>query len=205
MTRRSPFASERGFTLIEVLVASTVFVGVLVIGVSSFSSINRLNEQIVRTRQMAQTGNFVMETLVRDIRTATGEVDPMTGGFKSLQFPFDFVTNPDTGNVRPDDSPVAALRIRQCQQAGCRDRLYRLSTTSQETQTLVLVENGQSGSLLPDDIGITDLSFTGASHQVGGVQPFVHIRFTLTDLTASAGQARTQTFSTTVTSLVYSE
>lgn len=198
--------NSRGFTLIEVLVASGLFVGVLVIGVSSFSSINRLNEQIVRTRQLSQTGNFVMETLVRDIRTATGNIDPATRGIIGVQYPFDFVSNSDTGQVASGAQAVSALRIRQCDDGACLQRLYQLRTVSQERQTLVVQESsGQSGELLPPDIGITNLSFTGVGHQASSVQPFVTIRFTLADLTASPDQPLSQTFTTTVTSLVYSE
>lgn len=198
--------TQRGFTLIEVLVASGLFVGVLVIGVSSFSSINRLNEQIVRTRQLSQTGNFVMETLVRDIRTANGNIDPTTGAVISLQYPFDFVSNSDTGQVASGAQMVSALRIRQCDGGACLQRLYQLSSTDSQTQTLLVRESsGQSGELLPPDIGISSLSFSGVGHQTSGVQPFVTIRFTLTDLAASSDQPLSQTFATTVTSLVYSE
>ena len=194
---------ERGFTLIEVLVASTIFVGVLVIGVSSFSSINRLNEQIVRTRKLSQTGNFVMETLVRDIRSATGLKDPASGGFTALQYPFDFIVS--TGSVGPSPNVgTTSLQTRTCLTAPCSISTLRTRTYSLNEMSFIV--NGETGSLLPDGVGMKDITFSGVSHQTSSVQPYVTVSFTLVDLATANSDAPTeQTFQTTVTSLVYSQ
>lgn len=198
-------STQRGFTLIEVLVASTIFVGVLVIGVSSFSSINRLNEQIVRTRRISQTGNFVMETLVRDIRSATGLKN--SAGQFGVNFPFDFIPNPDTEQPATTSQLVPALKVRHCTFLPCDERLYRLQPLSDEADDLIVRQISGSGSLLPAGIGIKDLEFNGISHQQSTtVQPYVTIKFTLVDLETLGTDAPTeQTFQTTVTSLVYSQ
>lgn len=73
--------ASKGYTLIEVLVASALFVGVLIIATTSFTSINRINERIEDIRTTTQTANFILETLSRDIRSSTGVRNPQTGNF----------------------------------------------------------------------------------------------------------------------------
>lgn len=193
---------QRGFTLIEVLVASTIFVGIMVIGVSSFSSVNRVNEQIETTRNLSQTGNFVMEALVRDIRSATGFADIAT---QTAIHPFDFVTDPTLLTVSQSPNPsTTALTVRtcpasvQCSPLNLLTRTYHVA----QGQGFVVESQGKSGSLLPSGIGMKTIAFSGTSQQSTSIQPFVTISFTLID-TSPGTKGQEQTFQTTVTSLVY--
>jgi prepilin-type N-terminal cleavage/methylation domain-containing protein len=206
--------SQRGYTLIEVLVASAIFVGVMVIGVSSFSSINRVSEQIQVTRTLSQTGNFVMETLSRDIRSATGEKNPLGGGF-GVDYPFDFVVDSADESALSGAGLITAHKIRTRRQGtnSCNPtspivKTYRLVSIPGTANSDLTLQDGngvclQSSSLLPANVQISNLTFVGLSHQSSStVQPFVTIKFTLVD-TSPGSQGSQQTFQTTVTSLVY--
>ena len=205
--------SQRGFTLIEVLVASAIFVGVMVIGVSSFSNVNHINDQIQVTRNLSQTGNFVMETLARDIRTATGLWDPTSNSFHT-DFPFDFISDPNNGMTTNGQISTTALKTRTCpvqssasnpcMAANLVTHIYFLLEKADHTKSFVL--DSAENSLLPSGINMKDISFTGLNHSSVTVQPFVTIKFTLVDALAPdpAAPSAQQTFQTTVTSLVYS-
>lgn len=206
--------SNRGFTLIEVLVASAIFVGVMVIGVSSFSNINHVNEQITQTRTLSQTGNFVMEALARDIRSATGVKDPTSGTF-GIDFPFDFVRNDVPISTLDVDGEITApsLTTRKAGTNSCNvvspiTRNFALVAIPDTQYFDLQVKDGTCApaSLLPGTIRIVQLSFKGVSHQASStVQPFVAISFTLVDTAArdTSLPSAQQTFGTTVTNLTY--
>lgn len=210
--------TQRGFTLIEVLVASAIFVGVMVIGVSSFSNVNHVSDQIQMTRNLSQTGNFVMETLARDIRSATGVKDPNTGAF-GVNFPFDFLNN-DSNSLVISDLPSAsdvissqAIGFNQSGQYSC-FTFDQFGDTNYFDLMMHVGSCGTSSSpLLPSNIKMLKIGtiFSGISHQASAkmlhpVQPFVTIKFTLVDTTAPNPEAPSaqMTFQTTVTSLAYS-
>jgi prepilin-type N-terminal cleavage/methylation domain-containing protein len=193
--------NQRGYTLIEVLVSSAIFVGILVIGIASFASINRINEKIATQRELAQTGNFVMETLTRDIRTATGVKLP-DGTFSGNDYPFDFLN--DLGVVDNSGTQMGSLETLNCDsdQVACKTDIYKVKTISGSSFQTLFVND--VSPLLPDNVAIEDLTFTGFSHQQKLVQPYVSIQFTLVaDLKSDVPTK--QTFRTTVTSLVYAQ
>ncbi len=72
-----------GYTLIEVLIASTIFVSVLLIGMSSFSTVNRLSEQVDAIETTAETSYFLADTVARELRSAAAV---QLGGDGSLLF-----------------------------------------------------------------------------------------------------------------------
>ncbi len=189
---------QRGYTLIEVLVASAMFVGVMVIGVSSFSSVNRVNEQIETTRKLTQTGTFVMETLARDIRTATGYAVPPSRSLTSKPFAF-VAVNGQQG-----------ILVQTCPDGGCKTaadvvaKTYAWQRGQQRAADGTLLAGQQT--LLPADVAMTDFSVTGKDFTTLTIQPYATIEFTVADkdcLLAGRTDCAKQTFRTTVTSLVY--
>lgn len=61
---------KKAFTLIEVLVASMIFIVVLTIGTTSFLGASRVSAKIKVTRQTVEQARFAMETMIREIRLA---------------------------------------------------------------------------------------------------------------------------------------
>lgn len=62
---------KHGFTLIEVVIASTIFTIVGVIGVTVFVNIIRIQRRITLENAIYEDGRFMMERLVREIRENT--------------------------------------------------------------------------------------------------------------------------------------
>ncbi|MCA9388644.1 prepilin-type N-terminal cleavage/methylation domain-containing protein [Candidatus Berkelbacteria bacterium] len=205
--------TQRGYTLIEVLVASALFVGVLVIVTSSFTSINRINEEIEDIRTTTQTANFVMETLAREIRGATGLRDSDTGTFTGAngQFPYSFELDgrPDTtsGDYVKDRVGLETKKFIPNDNPD-EERLVRKSFRFQGDNLIVATENfkfdpvtGKLRSLgieplvnlIPPDFAIKAGTgkFSGMSPYAQTVSlnpahPFVQIEFTLVNSLASA-------------------
>ena len=63
---------NRGFTLIEILVATSIFVGVVVIAIGSFSASTGVQRRTENIRDVGQSGRYALEKISRDIRIAKG-------------------------------------------------------------------------------------------------------------------------------------
>lgn len=61
----------RGFTLIEMMVAMTIFVLAITFGASTFVGLSRLSGRGIASKDAQQNARFAMETIVRTIRLAT--------------------------------------------------------------------------------------------------------------------------------------
>ena len=59
---------QRGFTLLEVLVALGIFAGLLTVGITIYMQVVRLQRETVRTQQAAQDFRYVMDFMSRDLR-----------------------------------------------------------------------------------------------------------------------------------------
>lgn len=68
-------SNERGFTLIEVLLASFIFMSVVTIAVGSFTNQITLQSTSEAQRAVQQTGQSIIEAVVRDLRTHSEEFD----------------------------------------------------------------------------------------------------------------------------------
>jgi|GEM_PF-3604934 len=74
---------QSGFTLIETLIAASIFSSVILIGVATFTKMNQLNDRSSELRAAAEDGRFAMDTMTRTISSATGDsnfVSAVQGG-----------------------------------------------------------------------------------------------------------------------------
>ncbi|MDQ5962601.1 MAG: Prepilin-type N-terminal cleavage/methylation protein [Patescibacteria group bacterium] len=60
--------STKGFTLVEMLVASGIFAGIVVMAIGALFQAQRLNTRVQQTQIILDGANLSMETIVRDIR-----------------------------------------------------------------------------------------------------------------------------------------
>lgn len=88
---------QRGYTLLEVLISSTLFVGILVVATSTLATSSRLREAASAQLDLADSGQHVIELIVRDARDATGWRDT-DGGFRGGLEPIRFLG----GSLLPD-------------------------------------------------------------------------------------------------------
>lgn len=61
---------KRAFTLIEIMVATTIFAIAIVMVTASFGMANKWQKQVKANREIAEAGRFAMEKISRDARTA---------------------------------------------------------------------------------------------------------------------------------------
>lgn len=59
-----------GFTLIEIMVATTIFAIAIVMVTASFGMANKWQKQVKANREIIEAGRFAMEKISRDVRTA---------------------------------------------------------------------------------------------------------------------------------------
>ena len=62
---------KKGFTLVEVIIASSIFTIVSLIGVTVFVNVTRIQKRISLENAMYEDGRFMMERLAREIRENT--------------------------------------------------------------------------------------------------------------------------------------
>lgn len=65
-----PERSRRSFTLIEIIVATTIFAIAIVMVTASFGMANKWQKQVKANREIAEAGRFAMEKISRDVRSA---------------------------------------------------------------------------------------------------------------------------------------
>lgn len=66
---------QSGFTLIELLVAISIFAVFLVVSANSFTGILKLEQKANVLRQTQQDTRYIMESIMREARSANGELD----------------------------------------------------------------------------------------------------------------------------------
>ena len=167
--QQSAISNQRGFTLIEVLLASFIFMSVVVIAIGSFMSQLTLQSNTEAQRNVQQTVQAIVETISRDVRT----IDTFEFRGASCSTPYQGCGNWLTFN--PSDAPGSSKR-----------REYRYYDRPQE---LRLCDPGQAvggcgiGSTLNDSsrVQITSFRVEGvrvplpANRLSQTVQPFVVI------------------------------
>ncbi len=169
---------QRGFTLLEVLVALGIFAGLLTVGVTIYMQVIRLQRETVRTQQAAQDFRYVMDFMSRDLR-------------KSIpQNPQGFDTESNVLTLKSAEGTVA---------------YYVGDATGPKTQDVCadsatdckLYRRVDSGTALP----LTGVQLKGLStntHTGNGVRSVVTIVLTPKDST-------TQSFQTTISSRAIEE
>ena len=72
---KAKLKSERAFTLIELLVASTIFVTFMVVAGSLVINLLQAQTKANTMRTTQQSARYIMETIIREARSANGEID----------------------------------------------------------------------------------------------------------------------------------
>jgi prepilin-type N-terminal cleavage/methylation domain-containing protein len=111
---------RRGFTLIEILVATAIFMTVMVVAVGIFGTTMGSSSTSSQLRQTAQTARYVFESMAREIRSAHGLViNQANGGQTMVIKPFDYDAAGKTirvnhvNKVRVDDNGKSRYSVVQ--------------------------------------------------------------------------------------------
>ena len=175
---------NKGFTLLELMVSSTIFVIVVVLAISSLLLMNRSCKVTQYKKEQFDTLNAVMEDMVRNIRVGTHIRcdESLAYDTNSIETPEDCVNEVgddmqpsykialegvDGASSDPDDQIVYSF----AEDANGIWALYK-STTGNDSGTFV--------RLTPDTIHLTPensgFSVLYSANNADGVQPFVTIR-----------------------------
>lgn len=71
---------NRGYTLVEILIATSIFVAVVGIAVATFNSASGFQSKTQAIQETNQAARFVIEKIARDIRSADGKQKIKSGG-----------------------------------------------------------------------------------------------------------------------------
>lgn len=159
-----------GFTLIEVMVAVSIFAVVITVGIGSMMNVNKGYRQAQLQRKVIDNMSFVMESMVREIRIGgqytigPSPADPDNyQNASSSQFSFRSYDINDDGIFDDDD-----------------DVLYSRSIDTATSNGVVQMKigNGSPVNLTPTNINVTKLHFTLEELDSSGnnpKQPYVNI------------------------------
>lgn len=180
--------AQSGYTLVEVVIASALFVGVLMIATTTFATASRLRERTRTQQQVTDTARFVAETLARDIRSATGSTTGTAACGAFAVCPFEILSGGNPVN-RPDSfggfSTGTGLRTNRFDataDGGVLTRVYEFQPAADGFGDLVVYKGGEPAvSLLPTGFRVKDVVFRGLSHATPNLasQPFVQFEFSV--------------------------
>jgi len=167
MVKIFPNNKKDGFTLVELLVALTLFTFVVLAAVSSLYAVNNASRKVNAMRGVLDNLNFAMESMSRTIRTSDniicgGTVNP-PGVTHNCAFP----TGPATSRI----SMHSTL-------AGDYDVEYRLNTTAHQVEKRVDEGSGYGNwlALTSPEINVQALYFyVSGADSYDGKQPGVII------------------------------
>lgn len=209
-----------GFTMIELIVASGIFVMITLVGLAVLSSSVQSEQQTVGQRLLGQTSRFVLEAMGREIRLANGAGTDRP--------PFIIVSAgltpalPDPIDQRLSGSRIQITSTDQVSQ--CRsERRIELATATRSDgtthrfaqMTAKSLDSGcplstvpQTVPLTPDSVEVDALTFRGLSSSATALadrQPFVEITLALRWVVPGKDGAASlsQTTRTTVTTRAY--
>lgn len=175
---------KNGYSLIEVVLATAIFGVVLMVGTSSFTTVNRVAREARIYQDLSQTGVFISETLASSIRNAQGEKDD-DGDFTTFPFAISGIAS----NCTSSDS-IATDFGNTLVVNGVKNREFSSTEYSQEDGfNFILKELDMPGSpeeesMLPNNIVLEkEACFYGVEYANNlKIQPFVIFEFTLKHL-----------------------
>lgn len=164
------FYTQKGFTLVELLLYMGIFSILLVILLQLFSAILSTHAESQATSAVDQNGSFILSRLAYDIHYASDIVSPTLG--VSCNWP---------------TTPTCQLVLS--------NGTYKITSLG----NLTLTANGKTDSLNSFNTEIINMTFTTLGNTNPGSKPSVQIQFTLqSKIKRDAGVLQAKMFQTTV-------
>ncbi len=204
----------RGFTLLEMLIASGIFAVILLLGFAIFASNSTVQAKVEAQRVVAQGARLSLESIAREIRLANGAFSISSQGqirqtgvaFKLLDGTTDVMTNLTSGSRLE----IASTNLNNVTQTTY--RLISLEQLNNHTYVRMMecvdvtCTSGASAQMTPDAIEVTQLTFRGLMPVMANQanQPFVEINLKVQNGPEVPTQlVSTQALKTVVTSRNY--
>jgi prepilin-type N-terminal cleavage/methylation domain-containing protein len=155
--------TNKGFTLVEVMVAVSIFAIIVTVGIGALLNMNLAYAKSRSQQQVMDQLNFVLETMMREIRTGnTYHCEPDNDVYQS--FPQDCNSPVDGGRS------FSFLQVEDSL-GNAHETVYRLGNSGQVERSI----NGNSFmSLTPEELRIEDMRFRVYGAESGDAsQPLV--------------------------------
>lgn len=168
---------QKGYTLIEILIASTIFTAVVIIGTTAFSTVNRVKGGGEVLNNLNQTATFIAEDIARNIRSATGTRD-QNDNMTTLPFAVEDAAA-ECNKVGFLDSGTTLVLVH-----GDSTRSYFVAGQDKAKTLLLMITKveSKSSSLLPNNIYLEQICFYGNDYAgQNRVHPYVFFEFTLVE------------------------
>lgn len=167
--------TSMGFTLIELIVASAIFVGVALVGFSSLANTERVRERLEAQADLIEAAQLSLEALARDIRFADFLIQSGVGSPATVNT----VTNQLEGE-RIVLKKTAATGVVMTQYVAV-DEVIRADGTTHRSLVLVTctdeacLSEQSRGPLTPEGVEVESVVFRGVTDVLGERQPFVQM------------------------------
>lgn len=180
---------SRGFTLVEVLVATSIFVVVIAMAIGTFSNANVIQVQNQAIRETTQSGMYLIESLARDLHMSNGLTESP------------YILDGDT------------LTIRYLQNDVPHTKTYEYTIDENDRGTIIYNDDitNTDVDLLDENLSIKP--FTGETSifisdpysplNIAAVQPNLQIKFQISNNSARKSEQSTIPLETTITTRNY--
>ena len=170
---------QRGFTLMEVLIAASIFTSVMIVAVSTFTKMNQMNDRATELRAVSENGRFAMESITRSISAANG-FDGTVSHLQSVQICSDIVSG----------SPVNPLP--QSPVSGLTNSLVTVQVNPAAITTPIVRRYWLGSVTTNDGKNIPELMVSDSSLNSGAAQPITDTSVSVTSFSLSGVSALTQ-------------
>lgn len=182
-------STERGFTLIEILIAAAIFVSVITIAAGIFTANSNVQTTTETLRTSSQAGRYLMEAIARDVRTAQNGFEICNSLDCSITA-MPMADGEQGGNFLKVHKSASETTI-----YGWQDSTFKVWTDATAEPVVVIPDNFIA------ETNDTNLIFQGISSGTSANRAFVTIQFNIqTKDTARASEQASQTMRTTITS-----
>jgi len=180
---------SRGFTLVEVLVATSIFVVVIAMAIGTFSNANVIQVQNQAIRETTQSGMYLIESLARDLHMSNGLTESpyiLDGDTLTIRYLQNDVPHTKTYEYTIDENDRGTI-------------IYNDDITNTDVD---LLDENLSIKPFTDETSIF-ISDPYSPLNVAAVQPNLQIKFQISNNSARKSEQSTIPLETTITTRNY--
>lgn len=141
---------DSGYTLIELLMASTALIGLLAISGAGIATLARNQVRVADRSAQIQEGRAMLDRVTRELREGSGVQNPTTSGLSFLTY----VRRQQCGGTQPptsQDTPAIQCRVTYTCEGGQCNRVEALPDGSGAGPSVRQVEGLRSSSIFAYD------------------------------------------------------
>lgn len=201
MTGARTTANERGFTLMEMLVALGLFSMIVATGMDIYLLAGRAQRKVFTLERLQSDARYAMEAMTREVRTGAIDFAYYVGRGTPLALP-----DSELALISSDNSRLRFHKSTTTDQSYCAD-------ATSVPCLLVTVDDGTPAAITPKGVTVTSLGFYvapnvdpftfGATGWSSNVQPHVTIVVSLRSVGGRIGETQDIFLQTTATSRTY--